>query len=236
MQSQMLLEQMRTNMLKMFNDQQQLATGQRMLTVSDDPAGASRAMDLGAILERQGQLQKNADFANGLVSAADSALAEVRDVLNQASSLASQNVGIPADADQRTAAGAVVDGLISQLIAVANRQHQGMYLFAGQACDSPPFEQAAGGVLYKGDTHSLSVNIDGTGPLAVSLPGDQVFGAISAEVRGWNPLMPQVNSTIRLSDLKGATGDGVRLGSIVIDEVGGAGCLSGGPEQCRHRG
>jgi flagellar hook-associated protein 3 FlgL len=223
MRVQMLLEQMRTNTLRLFNNQQQLATGHRLLALSDDPAAASRALDLTAVLNRQNQFQRNTNFADSMVSAADATLTSVRDVLNQASSIASRNVGVPADADQRAAAAAVVDGLISQMIAIANSQYGSIYLFAGQACDRPPFEESLGGVTYKGDSHSLVVNIDGTAPTAVSVPGDQVFGAASAAVRSWAALTPTLDADIQLSDLAGAAGDGVQLGQIVINEVGGAG-------------
>ncbi len=223
MQSQMLLEQMRTNMLQLFGSQQQLSTGKRLLVPSDDPAGAARALNLNSILERQGQLQRNADVADRFAAATESALVDVRDVLNQASAIASQNAGVPADAQQRAASAGVVKGLIEQLLTVANRQQNGIYLFAGQTCDKPPFEEALGGVLYKGDTSNLSVNVDGTGLQMISLTGEQVFGAISAEVRGWNPLTPRLDQTVRLADLRGAGGEGVRLGPIDIQEVGGVG-------------
>jgi flagellar hook-associated protein 3 FlgL len=226
MRVQMLLEQMRSNTLRMFNNQQQLATGSRLLALSDDPAAASRALDLGAVLNRQNQFQRNANFAEAMVSAADANLTGVRDLLNQAASIASRNVGVPADADQRAAASAVVDGLIRQMLAIGNSQYGSIYIFAGQICDQPPFEESLGGVLYKGDSNSLVVNIDGTGPTAVSVPGDQVFGAATAAVRGWAALTPALDAAMQLSDLAGANGGGVQRGRIVINEGGGVGSFT----------
>jgi flagellar hook-associated protein 3 FlgL len=223
MQSQMLLEQMRVGMLHMFNDQQQLASGKRLMAPSDDPAGTARVMDLNAALAGQTQLQKNATFADGFSAVTESALADLRNILNEASGIASQNVGVTSDAQQRASSGAVVGGLIDQMLAIANRQHEGTYIFAGQACRQPAFEQTATGVVYKGDTQSLMVDIGNSRSTAISLTGDEVFGATSAAIRGSDSLMPAAAAANRLSDLLGMNGTGVQRGQIVVDEVGGVG-------------
>jgi len=222
-QTQILLEQLRTNSLRLFQFQQQMATGLRMLVPSDDPPSASRSLKLSDMLERYRQWQRNGDFAARFASATESALADIRDILNEATVLASRNVGVLADPDQRTAAATLVEGMIDQLVSIANRQHEGMYLFAGRAVDQPPFEQALGGVIFRGDTEPLLVNVDGNNQLAVNLTSEAVFGALSGEVQGWADLDPAATDSMRLADLNGANGVGIRLGSIVIDEVGGAG-------------
>ncbi len=226
MQTQMLLEQMRVNTLRMFDDQQQLATGRRLLVPSQDAAGASRALNISAVLSHQQQLQRNTAFADRFAAATEAALTGVRDIFNEAATLASQNVGVPADADQRAAAAAVVEGLISQLVSIANRQHEGIYLFAGQACDKPPFEEGSGGVVYKGDANPLSVNIDDVAPTRISLTGEQVFGAVSGQIKGWSALTPRVDASMRLADLQGAYRQGIRPGQVTIEEVGGAGVFT----------
>lgn len=226
MQTRMLLEQMRTNTLQLFSGQQQLATGLRLQVPSDDPAAAAQALRLSDVLERYNQLQRNVQYADRFNAATEAALTEVRDALNEARDIASDNAGSLVTSEEREAAAAVVDGLIQQVLAVANRQHEGTYLFAGQQLDRPPFLETSGGVLYQGDTNDLRFNLDDNNTVAVGLRGDQVFGAISAEVRGWTPLTPRVDATTRLADLFGTTGEGIRRGSIVIDEAGGAGAFA----------
>ncbi len=146
-------------------------------------------------------------------------------MLNQASTIASQNVGTTADSQQRASASAVVQGLMDEMMTVANRQYQGTYIFAGQACDRAPFEQSQTGVIYKGDSRSLMLNLDGTGATPISLSGDEVFGATQAAVRGSQSLMPAVDGSMRMSDLRGLNGV-IHPGQIVIDEVGGAGLFT----------
>jgi flagellin-like hook-associated protein FlgL len=52
----------------------------------------------------------------------------------------------------------------------------------------------------------------------VGLTGDAVFGAMSSEVAGYKDLTPALSDGIRLADLAGASGAGVRLGTIVIND------------------
>jgi len=232
MQTQVLIEQIRSNTLRLFEQQQKLASGQSMLLPSDDPDNASRALKVSDLLERYNQFYKNADFASRFTAATETALADVREIINEAVSIASQNVGILANSEQRASAAAIIDSMIDQLVAIANRQHEGIYLFAGQKVDTQPFVQASGGVLYQGDTNSLTVNLDGQNVEAISFSGADVFGALSAEVRGWVDLDPAVTLQTRLSDLRGANGEGIRLGTIVINEVGGAGAFTVDLSQC----
>ncbi len=226
MQSQMLLEQMRLNQLSMFNNQQQMASGQRMLLPSDDPAGATQALRLSDLLTRYTQLQSNVSYADTFGAATETALSDVRDALNQANTIASQSAGSLVTADQRSANATVVDGLIDTLLSVANRQQSGVYLFAGQQTDRQPFIEDLDGILYQGDTNESRLNLDGNGTTAVSLRGDQVFGGISAEVGGTTDLTPRVYAITRLTDVRGAEGDGISPGRITIGELGGAGSFT----------
>jgi len=45
--------------------QQQMATGQRLLSNADDPVGSARLLSLNEEIGRYGQYQRNIDLANG---------------------------------------------------------------------------------------------------------------------------------------------------------------------------
>lgn len=225
MQSQALLEQLRANTLAMFNDQQQLSSGKRIALPSDDAAGATQALRLSDLLERYTQLSSNARYAGNFSAMTETALSDVRDGLNQASSLASQNAGSLVTADERSSAATIVDGIINGLLNVANRQYQGIYLFAGQQTDKQPFVEDLNGIVYQGDTNSLKLNLDGSKSTTVGLRGDQVFGALTAS-QSSRPLSPCVAAGSRTMDLPGAAGSGIHLGTIQITDFGGAGLFT----------
>ncbi|MFQ6048911.1 MAG: flagellin, partial [Phycisphaerae bacterium] len=129
--------------------------------------------------------------------------------------------GDPLDETQRaewTAAAELISGIIDQVLTVANRQFQGVYLFGGRASTQPPFAQEQGGVVFQGDSESMQLRLDEFDEVAFGVAGDEVFGALSAEVKGWRDLSPALAADTRLVDLNGAVGQGVRLGTIQIDD------------------
>src|SRR5204863_10175245 len=52
--------------------------------------------------------------------------------------------------------------------------------------------------------------------LPFMVDGEQVFGALSTRVQGSVDLSPTLGATTRISELKGALGVGVHLGSILL--------------------
>jgi len=219
-----LLDSLRRNTLDLFVQQTRLASGNRMNAPSDDPVRASRALKLTELLEQQDQLLENIRFADGFLSATDNAIGQINDLLIQAHTIASENVQSLADQDQRNDAAQLISGIISQLVSVANQEHRGLYLFGGYRTEGEaPFVEDFGGVVYRGDAGELRSRVDRFGEAAFNVTGEELFGAVSAEVQGFVDLDPAATAQTRLVDLHGANGEGIRLGSIEIEESGGAG-------------
>ncbi len=218
-----LLDSLRRNTLALFTQQTQLASGSRINAPSDDPVMASRALKLTRVLEEQDQLLDNIRFADGFLSAIDSAVGQVNDLLIQAHTLASENVGSLTDEQQRETAAELVEGIIARLITIGNQQYQDIYLFNGRKGGIPPFVADSKGVLYRGDEGELKSRVDRSGDVSFNVTGGELFGALSGEVRGTVDLDPALTAGTRLIDMNGANGVGVRLGSIQIEESGGAG-------------
>lgn len=61
--------------------QEQISTGRRLLTPSDDPIAASRALDLREVLSRLDQFDRNANIATGRLQNEEVALNSVNSVL-----------------------------------------------------------------------------------------------------------------------------------------------------------
>ena len=205
----------------LFRTQKQLATGLRLLAPSDAPADGSAASLLEQELEQQEQLLHNIRFADNFVSSTDGAMTEISTLLTEARSLALANIDSFVSQPERDAAATVIDSIIRQLITVGNRQYLDVELFAGRQVDSPPFSEVYGGVLYSGDTGSLSVRIDALQEVAFNLTGDDLYGALSSEVAGFADLSPGLTADTRLSDMNGALGLGVRPGLVRLTESAG---------------
>src|SRR6266850_2611752 len=86
--------------------QNQLSTGRRLTTPSDDPGDAAISMQIRKLLEQRVGFEDNLKQASSHLSEVDTTLGDMSDLLRQAQTLASANVGSDVSADQRAAAAA----------------------------------------------------------------------------------------------------------------------------------
>ncbi len=217
-----MLDSLRRNTVDMFVQQNRLATGRALTTPSDDPVAASQALRMKQTLSRQDQILGNLRHADLMMGAADEALSEVNELLNQAEAISSQSIGAQADADERAANAAIIASIRERLTTIGNRQVRGSYIFAGRATQQPPFTSALGGVAYLGDTGNVFARVSQFEQEAINMPGDTLFGALSAAVPGKNPLQPSLSADTRLDDLLGVNGRGIRKGAILLTDSSGA--------------
>jgi flagellar hook-associated protein 3 FlgL len=148
--------------------QQQLTSGKRVLRASDDPAAAATAeRALAAKSHVDANLRALAASRNAM-ELTESALGDAGEMLQQARELmVAAGNGSYADSD-REALAARLQGLRTDLLAVANRKDgTGRYLFGGQGSDSPPLRDAPGGVVYDGTSGQLNAAAGEATPLAV---------------------------------------------------------------------
>ncbi|NIA22373.1 MAG: flagellar hook-associated protein 3, partial [Anaerolineaceae bacterium] len=214
--AQLSTRNINNNMRRLLDLQQQLSTGLRLYRPSVDPTAAAAAMSLQSLVERRRQTGANIDRGNVFLAATDNALADLLDVVNQAASLASSNIGAGGDDQTRQDAAAMVDGLIDQLVLIGNRRVQGRYLFAGQSDQEAPFEVSQAGVRFVGDNLSLEMILDGNTTVTSNVTAEEAFGTLGGRIESSADLSPAVALGTRLSELNG--GRGVRLGVIVVGD------------------
>ncbi len=223
LQTSLVLDSVRRSQRELYLSQSRIATGRRFVSPSEDPIAAARSLDLSQALQRQQQFRENAQYGENILSAADSALNEIADLLIQASSIAIQNVSNLTSAAERQAETEVVTSIRQQLQVVGNRQFDGRYIFAGLDTLSQPFVDGAAGVVYTGDTGELRTRLSEDLVLPVTMAGSAIFGALSRQIATNVNLTPVLSESTRLDDVTGATGRPIQMGSLVINEVGGAG-------------
>jgi flagellin-like hook-associated protein FlgL len=196
--------------------QNQLSTGKRLNAPSDGPGDAAIAQQIRKLLEQRKAYADNLARAGMQLGEADTVLGQLGDLLQQAQTIASANVGSDVTTDARQNAAAVVDALFRQLMDLGNHQFEGVYVFAGDRSTEPPFVEIGGGVTFNGNDNVLRNAFDERVVLPFRVDGQTVFGALSSRVEGTADLTPSLTSATRLIDLRGATGDGVRPGSIQL--------------------
>ncbi len=216
-----MLESLRRSTVDIFVQQNRLSTGRRLTVASDDPVAASQSVRMRQTLDRQDQILDNLRHADLMMGSADDALTEVNDLLNQAEAVASQSVGGQADADERSANAAIIASIRERLMTVGNREVRGSYIFAGRATQEAPFASALGGVAYLGDVGDVLSRVSRFEQEPINVPGNTLFGALSAAVAGKVALEPELTAETRLEDLAGANGEGIRKGTILLSDSAG---------------
>jgi len=216
LQGQIPLQAINQTQEQLLNLQNELSTGKSVNQPSDNPAAAAAIEQLNQVVQQSTAYNSNLQSAQSNLSQVDSNLGSLNNLLTQAQSIASQNVGSDASATQRSAAADVVQSLYSQLLSIANTSNNGVYLFGGENSATAPFVQTANGMEYVGSTTTLQTAVDQNMDESFQVDGGTLFGALSNEVKGSVNLAPALGGTTRLSDLGGATNAGVQPGSIVI--------------------
>jgi flagellar hook-associated protein 3 FlgL len=196
--------------------EQELSTGLAVNEPSDNPAAAVVIQQLQLQLQQGQNYSTNLNSANSQLSEVDNQLSSLETLLQQAQSIASANVGTDATASSRQSAAAVVQGIYSQALSVGNTYFNGSYLFGGENATTEPFTQSDVGLSFAGSSTTLQNNLDANTKMAFQVNGASVFGALSAQVQGSGDLTPAVTAQTSVTDLQGASQNGVQLGLIQV--------------------
>lgn len=163
--------------------QEQISTGRRISTPSDDPVAAARALEISSA---QGSNKKFADTrqtAQLKLNTLESNLTSVTNLLVSAqSTLVSAGNGSLSDAE-RSFIGSDLKGSLDSLLGLANTQDaSGNYLYAGFKTSTVPFVASATGANYAGDSNQQLLQVDTQRQMAINATGDNVFQANGNDV------------------------------------------------------
>jgi flagellar hook-associated protein 3 FlgL len=210
----------RTN-LALHRTHIQLATGIAVGRFSDDAAKAAAISVLDQRIERAAQRQRNLTHAESSLNTLDQALAEAGDLIGEARSIASSQLGAGSTSAERQAQAHVVDSLIQSLLSVANRKGEVGHIFGGSTPGFPAVSPFRGGYRYSGSGPGLITDLGLGAGIPITLGAGNIVGSTSARIEGTVDLRPRLTADTRLADLEGARGMGVSLGQISMSFAGG---------------
>jgi flagellar hook-associated protein 3 FlgL len=196
--------------------EEELSTGKAVNQVSDNPSSAAIIQQLQKTLDYSTQYSTNITQGTSQLNEVESTLGNITTLMTQAQSVASANVSDTVSASARDSAATVIDSIYNQLVTTANLQYEGTYLFGADNASSAPYNASSGGVEFVGSTTVLQNTVEQGANLSFQVSGQQVFGGESASISSGTDLTPELQATDRLSDLAGATSEGVTLGTIQI--------------------
>lgn len=171
----LMLQQQET----LIKTQQQLSTGRRILTPSDDPISAAQVLSITQAESLNKQYSVNRTSANSSLGLEENVLRKVTSLLQDihSSTVYAGNASLT-DTDRKILATELRSQLES-LVGLANTtDEKGQFLFSGYQASTKPFVQAGLNVQYAGDQGQRLNQVGPARQIAVSDSGTDIFDRI----------------------------------------------------------
>lgn len=171
------LNSMQSRTSSLLRTQQQVSSGRRILSPSDDPVAAARALEVTqaqAVNDNQATTRNNVKSTLGIIDgqldSATTLMQRIRELTVQAGDAAL------ADSDRKSIA-TELRARFQEMVALANsRDGNGQYLFGGYQTNKTPFAGSVeNGVIYAGDDGARTLRVSSSRELAISNSGNDVF-------------------------------------------------------------
>ncbi len=154
-----------------------VATGKRILKLSDDPVGLTQGLNIKSAVSSIEQMGRNITLGKSWLAASESAMSQVQDVISEAKALCIQMANSTVGASERRSAAETVQNLLEEIVSLANTEVNGRYIFAGFETDTAPFNlESDNSVTYHGDNNTFTVKIGKDATVQVGSDGQAVFG------------------------------------------------------------
>jgi flagellar hook-associated protein 3 FlgL len=192
--------------------QEQLATGRRILTPSEEPTTSIRILQLQREQEFRTQALTNLNSATTYLNATESTLSTIQGIVNEMRGLtvgASTNL---LSESEREGLLSEITASLNRLVSTANTKYQDRYLMAGSSLDQQPISSLGRSVRFVGDDKDLLTISDDGQYLPHNIAGQRALGLMSTSVVSNVDLAPAATAETLLSDLNG--GNGVSPGAI----------------------
>ncbi len=159
--------------------QQQISTGKRVLTPSDDPIAAARILQLESEQARTVQYQKNIDGATTSLEMEEAQLEAFGNVLTLIREKVVQAGDGALSFSERQAIAEELATRLEELGALANsRSPSGEYIFGGYKGEQEPFVRVGNNYTYRGDDGQRFLQIASSTQVATNDSGNAIFMAI----------------------------------------------------------
>ncbi len=159
-----------------LHTQQQLSTGRRVVSPSDDPVAAARALEVSQSIARVELQAKNQGTAMDALKNLDSQLGAIGDVLDYVRERVVQAGNGSLSTEDKQAIATDIRAQFESLLNLSNtKDAEGEYLFSGYMGDTQPFSGNIASVAYQGDQGVRTLQISNTRHIPTSVSGNELF-------------------------------------------------------------
>jgi flagellar hook-associated protein 3 FlgL len=161
--------------------QEQLATGRRIQRASDDPAGASLALQHRKNIAFETQMRRNLEGGISFMNVSEAALGGITDSLQRVRELTVQASSDSIGPSERNAIGLEIDQLIEHIAQAANTRFGDAFVFSGHQTQTAAYTVTGNpptAVTYAGDAGQRVRRISFQDESPVNVTGTAVFGTM----------------------------------------------------------
>ncbi|MCZ4321779.1 flagellar hook-associated protein 3 [Pseudomonas anguilliseptica] len=178
------------NYSNLIRTQEQISSGNRILTPADDPVASVRLLQLEQQQAILGQYKENLTAAKNSLTQEETTITSVVNVLQRIRELAVQAGGGALSADDRKSIAKELGEREGELLNLMNsRNARGEYLFSGFLGKTEPFLRNPDGTYsYQGDEGQRSLQVAGSSNVAINDNGKRLFEDVSNANRIINAL------------------------------------------------
>jgi flagellar hook-associated protein 3 FlgL len=164
--------------------QSQIATGKRVSKPSDDPIAADRVLRVRSQQRATEQYTRNLNEAREFATASDAAITRLVEVADRIQEIVVQVADSSYGPEARAGLAAELDGLLEELVGLANTEYAGKRLFGGYQTREEPFSATydaegnivGAGVVERGTEGRLQRLVGDNVLLTINLTPTDLFG------------------------------------------------------------
>jgi len=177
-----------------------IATGKRVNELSDDPVGIAQGLTIKTALANIEQLERNVSLGKSWLVASESAMSQAQDIVSDLKALSVQMATDTTNPAQRISAAQTVQNMLDEIVALANTEVSGRYIFGGTRTDTTPFSPDG---IYNGNNDAFTIKSDKNATMAVGSDGSTVFGTIFTTLSAFKTAL----ETNNVSDIRNTMDD-----------------------------
>jgi flagellar hook-associated protein 3 FlgL len=171
-----MMKNLNSNLRRLEKANDEMSSGKKFRMPSDDPVGVARSLKLRADLNENQQFRKNAGDALSWLDTTETALMQIKEVLQRVRELMIQGAnGILSDEDSQKIADEAAQ-MRDELVSLGNSTYMGKHIFAGYITDQAPIGLDAGnGLDYMGDAGQIMYQVGVSDILQANITGTDIF-------------------------------------------------------------
>lgn len=169
------LDSLRVMNERMERAQREVASGKRVTAPSDAPDSISTLLQVRADLSRLDQVGSNLNRVRAEVDAGESALSSAIQLFDRVRTLGMTGASTVQSPLTRESIASELQGILDRLVALANTQVDGRYIFSGDSDTTPAFSLTPALSAYQGSAATRQALHPAGVPFPVAMSADQIF-------------------------------------------------------------